>query len=351
MKLQLYGNKLMHHPDAIQKWKEGKPFPPIFIEFGPVIGCNHKCKHCYIKNVSNKTILLEEKIYLRFMKEIGEFGVKSVILAGCGEPMMHKATPKAIKVGNDNGVDIGMFTNGIPIKDEDIPILMDNLTFIRFTINGCSEKSYTTIHSCKSNDWFKVKSNIKKCVEYKKKMDSKCTIGVYTLLQKENVDELKDWVEEVKYIGVDYIIIKPPGKGIDGNQYVEVIDYKPYEEYLHKISNMGNSKFIVEIRWDVFESGYPKLHKECLGLPFMCAVDADGSIYACTWTWGNSKFKYGNLYDNTFEKIWNSKNKDIIMQMINTDYPIECEHCASRHNSINRYLWELANPPDHINFI
>ena len=39
-RLQLSGNKLLHHPEEIEKWQRGEPFAPIMIEFGPVSYCN-----------------------------------------------------------------------------------------------------------------------------------------------------------------------------------------------------------------------------------------------------------------------------------------------------------------------
>lgn len=294
---------------------------------------------------------MDEAVYLKFMKEIGQFGVKAIVLAGCGEPMLHKATLKAIEIGRKNGLDIGMFTNGALIKDEDIPILLDNLTYIRFTINGCLEESYTKIHQCRSADWQKLKANLKRCIDYKKRNNSKCTIGVYTLLLKDNVDELESWVKELKGMGLDYVIIKPPGCGVDNNRYVELLDFKEYESKLKNIAKMSDSNFTVEIRWDVFKYGYPQNYDKCLGLPFMCAVDADGSVYACNWFWGNDKFKYGNLNKNAFKEIWESERKRKIIKKVCSD-TFDLKRCgACRQNSINQTLWKLANPPDHINFI
>ena len=72
------------------------------------------------------------------MKEIGQFGVKAVTLGGCGEPFLHKSTARAIEIAVENGTDVGALTNGIPIRDKDIPSLMENMTYLRFSVNGGS---------------------------------------------------------------------------------------------------------------------------------------------------------------------------------------------------------------------
>src|SRR3989344_7261204 len=102
-KLKLSGNKLMYHQDVLDRWKKGEIFPPVYIEFGPVMGCNHKCVCCYVqeyvegKTGNNKILRMDDDVYLRFMGEMGDYGVKAVVLGGCGEPMLHNKTTKAIE--------------------------------------------------------------------------------------------------------------------------------------------------------------------------------------------------------------------------------------------------------------
>jgi radical SAM protein with 4Fe4S-binding SPASM domain len=291
------------------------------------------------------------------MKEIGEYGVKAIVLAGCGEPMLHSKTPEAIKIAVANGIDVGMFTNGVFLPDDAVPTLMDNLTYIRFTINGGSEKSHHEIHRSKEGDFEKIKQNLRKLVSYKKEHGSKTTIGVYTLMFKPNLHELEDWVKEVRDIGADYIMIKPPGLGVGNVKYVEPPDIEECKPIFERIAKMGNENFKVQIRYDLFEDSTGcrrkggKEYGKCLGLPFMCAVDADGSVYACNWFWGNEDFKYGDLNKNTFAEIWESKRKSEILKKVSSD-SFDMTKCgACRQDSINNYLWELNNPPDHVNFI
>lgn len=351
MILKLHGTKLMYHIDTLLKWKNNEMFPPIFMEFGPVSGCNHHCIHCYVKGYNQKIELMKENVYLRFMREIGEYGVKAVVLAGCGESLIHKATPKAIEIAKKSGTDVGMFTNGIHITDNNIYSLLTNLTFIRLTINGCSKESYSKIHRCDPKDWEKIIENLKNLVACKKKNNLSCTIGVYTIFLNDNMTELEKWIKKLKEIGVDYVIIKPPEVGLDKVKYVDLVKVKYYEPVLKQIALMNSPNFTIEIRWDLFKEGCVKDYKQCLGLPFMCAVDADGSVYACNWFWKKDSFKYGDLNKNTFKEIWEGERKAKIIERVSSEHFDFSECGLCRQNSINKFLWELINPPDHINFI
>lgn len=341
----------MYHLDTLVKWQRNELFPPLFIEFGPVSGCNHHCIHCYVKAYTQRVECIKEDLYLRFMKEIGEYGVKAIVLAGCGEPLLHKATPRAIQVAKTHGVDVGMFSNGILINDGNIPQLMSNLTYIRLTINGCSARSYSKVHQGPPGDWQKINANLKKLVAYKKRFHSRCTIGVYTILLNENIGELEGWVRKLKRMGVDYIIIKPPEKGLDKVSFVDLVKVKKFEPVLKRIARMGTPHFLVQVRWDLFRHGCQKEYARCLGLPFMCAVDADGSVYACNWFWKKNAFSYGNLTTHSFKEIWEGRRKAAIVRRVSSA-KFDLRACGlCRQNSINTYLWELANPPEHVNFI
>jgi len=347
MKLQLEGHKLNYHLEELLKWKRGELFPPLLIEFGPVSGCLHHCVHCYVQEYIKKIEYIKDYTYLKFMTDAGDYGVKSIILSGCGEPLMHKMTPRAIEIGKEHGLDIGMFTNGVLINDKNIDRLLNNLTFIRLSINGFSKGTYMKVHRCPERDWNRIIENIKKLVTRREELNSNCTIGIYSLLLNENMYEIYNWIKQVRDLGVDYIIIKPPGVGLERNRFVELPNYDDIRDIFPLLESLSTPEFKVQIRKDMFESGEQgciKNYDKCYGLPFMCAVDADGEVYTCNWFFKNKNYSYGNLNKNSFKEIWEG-------------YKIESEcfdmsKCGlCRQNTINNFLYKLKNPPIHTNFI
>ena len=66
---------------------------------------------------------------------------------------------------------------------------------------------------------------------------------------------------------------------------------------------------------------------------------------------GTEKFCYGNIYENTFEEIWEGTGRQKIMQRLNElDINKVCRE-ACRLDEINKYLDELKHPGEHVNFI
>ena len=201
-----------------------------------------------------------------------------------------------------SGTDVGILTNGVLIKEKDISSLMENLTYMRFSVSGGSHESYSFIHGCHPHDWDKVRNNMRKCADYRNKNNSKCTLGAYTLISDKNINEIEDWVKEVKNMGFDYITIKPPAPGLNHVIYVKQSELDRCKPIFDGISKMSDNHFKVEIRKDLFEKkgSCERDYGKCLGLPFMCAIDSDGSVYSCNWFWGNKDFCYGNINENTF---------------------------------------------------
>ena len=82
---------------------------------------------------------------------------------------------------------------------------------------------------------------------------------------------------------------------------------------------------------------------KCYAQDFIGYIDTLGGVHSCINFINNSDYCYGNIYDDTFENIWKSKQE--IRPNLN-----QCRDIC-RADLINRYLWDLKNPSEHINFI
>ena len=93
-------------------------------------------------------------------------------------------------------------------------------------------------------------------------------------------------------------------------------------------------------------------YQSCYATPFFWGyIMADGSVYGCSAFLGNEKFCYGNINEAKFREIWEGEKRKTNYEFVRNELNIdECrENC--RMDEINRYLWKLKHPPEHINFI
>ena len=83
----------------------------------------------------------------------------------------------------------------------------------------------------------------------------------------------------------------------------------------------------------------------------MTHIDARGNVWSCVAHIGAEEFCYGNIYEQTFEEIWEGQKRQEAIRKLNTlDINEVCRE-ACRLDEMNRYLDELKHPGEHVNFI
>ena len=112
------GHKLYWHLDRVNDWLHGRRIAPIHIDVGLSKGCNIKCQYCFGVLQGNfykkgSEVYFPREPLLRYVKEAGELGVRSMAFVGEAEPLLNPHVYEAIVEGKKAGVDIALGTNGI----------------------------------------------------------------------------------------------------------------------------------------------------------------------------------------------------------------------------------------------
>lgn len=101
---------------------------------------------------------------------------------------------------------------------------------------------------------------------------------------------------------------------------------------------------------------FPPIHgerdyKRCFGLPFIAQIGADGGVYTCYPFFGYKDFLHGNLHEETFEQIWYGERRRKLTEKIARELDLTKCMTYCRHHQINKFLWQIIHPPEHVNFI
>ena len=363
MRLQLNGHKLNHHLEELMRWNsavdaEGQVVDhanmptPLHFDFGPTAACNYNYVHCYVKELPEQASYLRRDIYEQLMIDMPQAGVKSIFLAGRGEPLMHKDTPDMIPIGTRAGLDIGLLTNGVLFTPETGEQLMEHLVFTRFNILGDTPRVYSHLMGTNKEMFHRSRKNLEHASNYRQKNGLKTAIGLYICVFPENVFELHSLCKWGKEAGADYAIIKPAGQFIDASFKFERNMHEKYRAEIEKTQTLSDENFNCIVRMDSFdvENTTKRKYDKCLGIDFLGIIDADGNIGTCNGFWKVPEAQYGNLYEKSFAEIFRSQNRYKARDYINDE--VDCHKCdLCRQHQSNSFLWDMKHPPDHINFI
>lgn len=349
--IRMDSHKLIYHPDVVARWLKGENIYPIELEIGLTNACNHRCIFCAVDYTGYKPNKIDSKMLIKNLEELAPKGVKSIIYAGEGEPLIHTDAPDIINQTKSFGIDAAMSTNGVLLTPEVSRECLRSLTWVRFSVTGITDKTYDKIHRGSSGDLEKVLLNLGEAVKVKKDQNLNTTLGVQLLLLPDNKDEIVKMGKELRKIGVDYFTIKPFSQHPQSSNIMQV-DYKEMLELESEVKALETEDYKVYFRAHSMQKlSKERCYKHCWALPFMVYVDAKGNLWPCIVFMGKDELKYGNLNEDSFMDIWEGDNrKKVNKYFMNMDLEKNCRELC-RLDEMNQYLNELKNPGEHVNFI
>lgn len=357
MTLILDGHKLIYHLDRVNDWKNNKRIPPISIDWALTQECPYKCIYCYSKLQKNRQKKkITKDIAYHLLEDAKDIGVKATSLVSDGESTIVPFFYDTVNYGYQLGLNMSVGTCGYPLKSEKLPNLLESLTYLRFNISAGEPKRYSEIHGVPEKYFYKVIDIIKQCVDIKRENGLKTTLGLQMVLMPEFKDQIIPLSKLGKDLGVDYTVIKHCGDNEKGSLGVDYNKYKKLYSILKKAETLTNNKYIVKVKWSKIDTGKNRRYIQCYGTPFLLQISGSGIVAPCGSFFSKEYKKYhiGNISKgDRLKDLWNSEIYWKKMGMVSCktfDARKDCEVLCI-HDKINEFLWDIKNPPEHINFI
>lgn len=310
--------------------------------------CNQDCHFCSYRmsgGFSSELFADEQgnKNPVRFMptekaKEILDdcayLGVGSIEFTGGGEPTLHKDHIEIIGHAQNLGLQTGLVTNAVKLKDHPV---FRHLDWLRISLDAGTPESYRKIRDSKA--WPKVMENIRMAATFDKPF-----FGIGFVVTKENYREIFQACELVKNLGVQYIRIGAMFS-FDGAQYYDTIKQDIYAE-LRDCESLVDDRFKIV---NFFDNRMGDLYQEkpdykfCGEQQFVLYIGGDQKVYTCCT---NAYTKHGRIGDLTNMRFstWLGLHRRY-------DFDARsCHHC--QFNDKNRLINFLLDPkPEHVNFV
>jgi radical SAM protein with 4Fe4S-binding SPASM domain len=345
------GSKLIHHLDEVNQWKKGELVFPLHVEISPTSGCNQRCNLCCVDYLGHKSKMLSEDILVNLVDQMKDNGVKSVLLAGEGEPTANRAIMPMVERAKEIGLDFAINSNAVLIDDEMARRILPGLTWARFTLQAADRDIYNEIHKGSPRDYDKAMENIANMVKVKKELGLDVTLGIQQILINENYNNIFDTAKKAKELGVDYFVIKRFSKHPKNTYDVPEDLWMQATEQLKQVETLTDENFNSIVRWNNFEKDPNRQYSNCIGISFITQILADGGIYPCSQFFYDPNYCYGNLNDNTFEEIFNSDKRKEVQKHIETKINVSKCMTFCRHHCTNQFLSTVIKTPKHENFI
>lgn len=336
-RFRIDGHKINLHPRRVADWLESgddwekaKAVYPIYVEVSPVGACNHRCTMCAVDYIGYQTRSLEEGMLSDRLREMAALGVKSVMFAGEGEPLLHKQINKIVL---SSPMDVSFTTNGVLLNKLEVLSLCK---WVKVSINAGKRETYAKVHRTKEKDWDTVWSNIREAAKRK----GNCTLGVQMVALPENQGEEVELEAMASAAGADYVVVKPY------SQHKMSIT-RAYEGY-KPIQIAHGPKLLTRERAVATED---HAYERCSATPFFWAyIMASGEVYSCSAYLQDERFRLGNINTETFRQIWEGERRKKNWRLVTKHLDIRECRVNCRMARVNEHLAEFGKA-EHANFI
>ena len=347
------GQKLMYHPREVARWLEqGVASGPIYTEMELCNRCQCRCTFCGVDHLVRRDgQVIDADSAMRIVTALADLGNKSIMFCGNGEPLLNPDVRQIVRFAAQR-MSVSVTTNGLALTRNNIALL-DDLEWIRFSINGHNQDSYSRIHRTAGSRFHCALRNLAAAVNRRDRLSLPVTVGVQIVLLPQNADGVVELARQVRDIGVDYFCVKPYSQHPLSRNRTHV-DYSGLDDLSEALAALASEQFRVIFRADaasVERLNRPKAYRTCYGTDFICFVSANGDIWECNVFVGDPRFLIGNALRDDLRQLWVGDRRREVCAFLRDRWDVGQCRDVCRMDACNRYLWRLKHPLEHDNFI
>lgn len=306
----------------------------------PHSSCNCRCVMCDIWKANSEKRELSINELTRHVHAFKKLGVREIVFSG-GEALMHTNLWSLCQLLRAQGIKLTLLTTGL-LLERNAQHVVENLDSIIISIDG-SSKVHDQIRNI-PNGYEKISRGIQAI----RKINSRYKISARCVIQRHNFSDFVNTVKAVKKLGIDQISFLPADISTQAFNHVALGEDRIHEIALSKtevheleqilvnsfesLAPEYNAKFITEspskmmriVQYYRAINGEGDFPGAICNAPWVSAVvESNGDVLPCFF-----HKPYGNIYDQGFESIVNSKNAIAFRKNLDFDTDTICRKCV-----------------------
>lgn len=348
--------KVFTHIDRLVEWQRGGHPAPVTVEWDLSNRCTLGCQDCHFAYTHTRgpwTVkarrlpmafdaggdLADIGLVLRVLQEMSDFGVRSIVWTGGGEPTTHPDWVTAVRAADDFGLSQGMYTLGGLFTDDTARVLAERATWVVVSLDACDPVTYSHEKNVPQSRFDAAIQGVRR-LSY-----GRATVGVSFLLHEKNWWQADRMRSLALALGATYATFRPtvrfdphyPGMPVGDVRWID--DAMPTLQALAKDPHVElNPERFAQYR-DWRGHGYDA----CYGIRLNTTITPDGRVWVCPNRRGLAQSSIGDLRTESFRELWQR------FSGLWTDFT-ECRVLCRLH-PVNQTLATVYAERPHANFI
>lgn len=307
--------KVLLWRDHLEGIAKGNFLPPVAVHIDMTQDCNFNCPHCSFRHRRAKKYMPSDHL-MRLADFIKDWGVKAAYVAVSGESMLHPYWVPFIYRLKQNGIDIGVVTNGSIMDYEKRQALLECCRFAAISLDAPNEKVFARVHGVSGEMFSIVCNNVQALAALKGRLE----VTIKYLILPKNCLFIYETAKLAKDMGVDSIHIRPaqPSRISSNNGAIQA--------QINRARELEDDSFAVHaVRLELLNTPPVNTFDKCRA-SLGAILAADGRVYICCGLLGEKRAVIGSHYPNPYQimRFWGSQKHKQILEAID---PKECPRC------------------------
>ncbi|PXF51697.1 MAG: hypothetical protein C4B55_04895 [Candidatus Methanophagaceae archaeon] len=314
----------------LSRYANRSPPAPLLVNLQITRRCNLKCIHCDIREVPEKYSDIINKEFSteelkKIINSIKSMGTSYISISG-GEPFLRKDIFEVIEYVKRRDLGLHISSNGSLIGEQAAKRINDSgLDAISISLDAVTPGLHDKIRGI-GGTFERTVAAIKYLVDYK----DHTQVGISPIITGLNLEELPRLVDFANDLGVDAIRFQPWHVSLGHKETEEMLIIRGkrldvLDEVIEQIIER-TKKYGIYTNCDVYLRGMRRFFEDinrieidCFAGSFSCNISWTGDVVPCAFIPA-----IGNVRNEPFEKIWNSRRFNDVRKEIKKG---NCQKC------------------------